>query len=314
MKACVIGNLNADLIMYPLQEFPAWGTEVIVDAMKSRPGGIGNALLCLARLGVEVSTAANVGGDSMGQELLAALEQVQVDVSHVERSSNASTALSVGLTRQDGERAFVTHLGHLELMDIDLVLRQREAWKEAGCVLISGYFLLPGLGFDGTRRLIETLHAEGKRVLLDTGWDINGWPERAVEEVLQLLDRVDVFLPSLNEAQALTGEVAPEVCLERLFERCPHCVIIKLGEAGCISRTEEGILQQQAFPVVPLDTTGAGDCFNAGVIYGLLKDWGLEETLRFANGVAALAISRPREGATGYPVLGEVEAFLAKRR
>ena len=312
MKACVIGNLNADLIMYPLQEYPAWGTEVIVDAMKWRPGGIGNALLCLARLGVEVSTAANVGDDSMGQELLAALEQVQVDVSHVERSSNVSTALSVGLTRQDGERAFVTHLGHLELMDIDLVLRQREAWKEERCVLISGYFLLPGLGFDGTRRLIETLHAEGKTVLLDTGWDINGWPERSVEEVLQLLDKVDVFLPSLNEAQALTGEVAPEACLERLFERCPHCVIIKLGEAGCIARTQDCIIEQQAFPVVPLDTTGAGDCFNAGVIYGLLRDWDLGRTLRFANGVAAVAISRPREGAAGYPALNEVEAFLAQ--
>jgi len=125
---------------------------------------------------------------------------------------------------------------------------------------------------------------------------------------------VDVFLPSLNEAQALTGEVAPEVCLERLFDRCPHCVIIKLGEAGCISHTREGILTQRAFPVVPLDTTGAGDCFNAGVIYGLLRDWDLGETLRFANGVAAVVISRPRERETGYPVLGEVEEFLAKRK
>ncbi len=309
---CVIGNLNPDLILYPLTGFPAWGSEVITRHMDWRPGGIGNALLCLARLGVGASAIANVGDDALGQELLSTLEEAGVDTSHIERCANVHTGLSVGLGREDGERAFVTNFGHLERLDIDLVLRHRAAWGEAQCVLISGYFLLPGLGFTGTRALMDNVRAEGKLVLFDTGWDVEGWPERSVEEVLQLLERVDIFLPSLNEAQALTGEISAEDCLEGLFARCPNHVIIKMGEAGSIARTGEGIFQQPAFPVLPLDTTGAGDCFNAGIMVGVLRDWDIPKILRFANALAALVISRPRE--EGYPLLEEVEEYLDKWR
>ncbi|HAL61979.1 MAG TPA: hypothetical protein DCP08_06190 [Chloroflexi bacterium] len=307
-RVCVIGNLNADLALYPLKDFPIWGSEVITSHMGWRPGGIGNVLLCLARLGVGVSAIANVGDDAIGQELLSILDDAKIDISHIERSLDARTGISVCLGREDGERAFVTHSGHLKHLDIDLVLRHRKAWKEAECMLISGYFLLPGLGFAGTRRLMEEVHAEGKRVLFDTGWDVKGWPERSVEEVMRLLEVVDIFLPSLNEAQALTGEDSPEGCLERLFARCPNQVVIKMGEAGSIARTREGIFRQSAFRVLPLDTTGAGDCFNAGVVFGLLRSWDIPKTLRFANALAAMVISRPRED--GYPILKEVEEYL----
>lgn len=311
-EVCVTGNLNAGLILHPLGDFPAWGTKVVADLMSWRPGGIGNVLLCLARLGVGVSAVANVGKDFIGREMLSTLEEAGIDTSHIERSLNVPTAISVGIGQEDGERAFVTHLGHLELLDIDLVLRHREAWKEAQCVLISGYFLLPSLGFKGTRTLIDEVRAEGKEIIFDTGWDINGWPERSVQEVMRLVEGVDIFLPSLNEAQALTGESSPEGCLESLFARCANCVIIKMGEAGSIARTKEGIFQQSAFPVSPFDTTGAGDCFNAGVILGLLRNWDVHRTLRFANALAAMVISCPRE--VGYPVLSEVEEYLRANR
>jgi ribokinase len=314
-EVCVIGNLNADLVVYPLKDFPTWGTEAIASSMDWRPGGIGNALLCLARLGVGVSAIANVGQDVIGQELLSTLEGTGVDISHIEHSPGARTGISVGIGREDGERAFVTHLGHLEFLDIELLLRHREAWREAHYVLLSGYFLLPGLGFEGTRALIEEVHAAGKQVLFDIGWDINGWPERSVDEVMQLLERVDIFLPSLDEARALTGERSPEGCLENLFERglcCSGCVIIKMGGAGAIARVREGVFQQSAFPVSPLDTTGAGDCFNAGVIEGLGRNWDMRKTLRFASALAAMVISRPRK--CGYPALSEVEAYLRVNR
>jgi len=311
-RVCVIGNLNADLVLYPLEDFPTWGSEVITSYMDWRPGGIGNVLLCLARLGIGVSAIANVGDDAIGQELLSILEEAGIDTSHIEPSPDARTGISVCLGREDGERAFVTQLGHLRHLDIDLVLRHGEAWKGAQCVLISGYFLLPSLGFAGTERLIEEVHAEGKGVLFDTGWDVNGWPERSVEEVMQLLERVDIFVPSLNEAQALTGETSPEGCLESLFAHCSRCVIMKLGEAGSIARTKDGIFRQPAFPVLPLDTTGAGDCFNAGVMLGLLNNWEIFNMLRFANALAAIVISRPRED--GCPTLREVEEYLDRWR
>jgi sugar/nucleoside kinase (ribokinase family) len=94
-EVCVIGNLNADLVLHPLQEFPSWGTEVVVSSMHWRPGGIGNALLCLAKLGVGVSAAANVGDDFLDQDLLSDLQENGVDTQHIERSPNIPTAVSV---------------------------------------------------------------------------------------------------------------------------------------------------------------------------------------------------------------------------
>lgn len=308
---CVVGNLNADLILYPLRDFPAWGSEVITRNMSWRPGGIANALLCLVKLGVGMSAIANVGDDAIGEELLSGLEKAGIHASHIERSARVPTAVSVGLGREDGERAFVTHLGHLERLDVHLVLRHRQAWAEAQCVLISGYFLLPGLGFAGTRALIDTLRAERKQVLFDIGWDIEGWTERSVREVMQLLEGVDVFLPSLNEAQALTSQTEPQACLEGLYARCPRRVIIKMGAAGSIARTEEGTFRQAAFPVEALDTTGAGDCFNSGIVLGLLSDWDMPRTLRFASALGAMVISRPRQ--QGYPAFGEVQEYLEER-
>jgi len=307
---CVIGNLNADLLLYPLRDFPIWGSEVIASQMDWRPGGIGNVLLSLARLGVRGCAIASVGDDAIGQELLSTLEEAKVDISHIERSPDVRTGISVCLGREDGERAFVTHFGHLQHLDVDLVLSHRQAWKEAKYVLISGYFLLPGLGFAGTRRLMEEVHGEGKQVLFDTGWDVKGWPGRSIEEVMRLLEGVDIFLPSLNEAQALIGETTPEGCLEALFADCPNQVIIKLGAAGSIAKTKEGVFRQPAFPVLPLDTTGAGDCFNAGVIFGLLREWDTPKTLRFASALAAIVISR--RGKDRCPALDEVEEYLHK--
>jgi len=309
---CVVGNLNADLVLYPLKDFPAWGSEVITRNMSWRPGGIANALFCLARLGVGVSAIANVGDDAMGEELVTALEGAGISANHIERSAHVPTAVSVGLGREDGERAFVTHLGHLKRLDVDLVLRHCQAWHEAQYVLISGYFLLPGLGFGGIKALSDVLRAERKVVLLDVGWDIEGWPDRSVREVMQLLEGVDVFLPSLNEARALTGESAPDACLESLFGRGPKRVIIKMGSEGSIARTQEGVFLRPAFRVKALDTTGAGDCFNSGILLGLLNDWDMARTLRFANALAATVISRPRE--EGYPTLGEVREYLEERR
>jgi sugar/nucleoside kinase (ribokinase family) len=308
----VIGNLNPDLMLYPLAGFPAWGTEVITRHIDWRPGGISNVMLCLARLGVGASALADVGDDALGQELLSTLQEAGVDTSHIERCAEVHTGLSVGLGREDGERAFVTNLGHLERLDIDLVLRHRAAWGEAQWVLISGCFLLPRLGFAPTRALTDNVRSEGRQVLFDTGWDVEGWPERSVEEELQLLERVDISLPSLNGAQTPTGKISPEDWLESLFAHCPNHVIIKMGEAGSIARTGEGIFQQPAFSILPLDTTGAGDCFNAGIMVGVLRDWDIPKTLRFANALAALVISRPRE--EGYPLSQEIEEYLEKWR
>ena len=96
--------------------------------------------------------------------------------------------------------------------------------------------------------------------------------------------------------------------LERLDENCPGCVIIKLGKEGSVTKTKEGTYQHPAFSIEAQDTTGAGDSFNAGVIFGFLNSWDIRKTLRFANALAAMAITRPK--GAGYPTLKDVKDYL----
>jgi len=238
------------------------------------------------------------------------LEAAGAKVGGVEVSQGQPTGLTVGLTRQDGERAFITYLGHTEHLKAEYVLKHRHLWQEAECLIIAGYFLLPGLGYEGTKAVMQQAKKDGKVLLFDTGWDTGGWSPRVIEEVLDLLRWVDVFRPSLNEAQQLTGKPQSEECLELLFERCPRLVVIKLGPEGSVAKMGKDVFCQPAFDVVPLDTTGAGDCFNAGVIYGLLHSWDVPKSLQFANAVSALAISRL--GEKRCPTYCEVERFLQK--
>lgn len=113
--------------------------------------------------------------------------------------------------------------------------------------------------------------------------------------------------PSLKEAQRLTGKSQPEECLELLVEYCLRLVIVKLGPQGNVAKMGEEVFHQPVFDVVPLDTTGAGDCFNAGAIYGLLHGWDLPKTLQFGNAVAVIAISRL--GEQRYPTQ-DIQPFL----
>lgn len=311
-RVCVIGNLQADLILATLEGFPAWGSELLANKLDRRVGGIGNLVFSLLSLGFPVSVIANIGDDEFGQGILQRLETAGAEVGGVEVTQGQPTGLTVGLTRQDGERAFITYLGHLEHLKADYILKHRHLWQKSKYLIIAGYFLLPGLGFEGTRAVMQEAKKDQKVILFDTGWDVGGWPPQAVKEVLRLLDRVDLFLPSLNEAQRLTGKSQPEECLELLFEHCPRLVIIKLGPRGSIAKMGEEVFYQPAFDVVPLDTTGAGDCFNAGVIYGLSQGWAVPRTLRFANATSALAISRL--GEDRYPTQEDVERYLRTQR
>jgi len=131
----------------------------------------------------------------------------------------------------------------------------------------------------------------------------------AVEKLLAITDAVIV---SQEFAVLSTGAADPALAIERLAaETGAPVVAITLGAEGVIARTPAETLRVPAYPVRCVDSTGAGDVFHAGFIFGLLQAWSLERTLRFAN--AAAALSCTREGAIGgIPGLQEIEQLLTR--
>ena len=104
-------------------------------------------------------------------------------------------------------------------------------------------------------------------------------------------------------------DAPPEAVVEELYEFGARIAAVTLGERGCVAKSEAGILTLPAFPVDVVDTTGAGDAFHGGFIYGVLQNWSVTEIVRFASAVASINC-RQLGGRSGLPTLKEVHQFL----
>jgi sugar/nucleoside kinase (ribokinase family) len=139
---------------------------------------------------------------------------------------------------------------------------------------------------------------------LDTGWDPTGqW------DVAETLQWVDVFLPNEEEVSAMTGEKNLSRAASKLLAKGPSAIVIKRGPQGCTVATREGSIDIPAFKVKPIDTTGAGDAFDAAFIFGFLRGKTLTECARYGN--AAGALKTLRSGCEGLPDLKSVERLIS---
>jgi ribokinase len=299
----VIGNLNVDMVFHPVNDLPAWGEEKTCDAMLTRAAGsTGYSALVLGRLGMRPVVVGNIGSDSYGSLILTQLSDAGVDVSRVQVSS-VPTGVSVTLTNERGARAFVTYVGHLRELTADAVLPVIRGLPSVSQALLSGYFLLPSLGLDGALAVLRACRDRGALTFFDSGWDPQGWPAETRRDLRRLASEVDVLLPNHEEALAVTGQPDLPAAAQALLDLGGGTVIIKAGEAGSLALQQgQSIIRQPAIPVRAVDTTGAGDSFNAGVMCGLASGWSMERVLQFSNAVAGIVVTR-RENR--YPTFGE---------
>jgi sugar/nucleoside kinase (ribokinase family) len=126
--------------------------------------------------------------------------------------------------------------------------------------------------------------------------------------VLDLLPSVDIFLPNIDEARALAGSDDPNECAQRLLARGAGAVALKLGAGGSLWADQSGVVVQPGRAVRALDTTGAGDSFNAALVYGLEQGWPMAHTLDFANAYGSLLVSRLQNRT---PTLAEALALVS---
>ena len=302
-RVLVIGNLNVDLVFYPVRDLPAWGEERTVDLMLTRAAGsAGYSALALGNLGMRPVVIGNVGCDGYRTFILRELTEAGADVTRVQ-VSGLPTGVSATMTNKEGARAFVTYLGHLAELTAEALLPAIRAVGDVKQALFSGYFLLPSLGVEGAMSVLRACSDQGALTLFDSGWAPHGWSPETRQDLCRLVSEVDVFLPNHEEAMAITGRPDPTSAAQALLELGVGTVIIKAGEAGSLALDRQrGLVRQPAIPIKAFDSTGAGDSFNAGVMYGLALGWELERILQFAGAVAGIVVSR-RQGRC--PTVGE---------
>ncbi|MGI3783789.1 MAG: carbohydrate kinase family protein [Janthinobacterium lividum] len=306
MDVLVVGDANPDLVLAG-DTVPRFGqAEQLLDSADLVLGGSASIMACgLARLGVATGLAAVVGQDAFGDLVVDRVRGCGVDVAPVLRDPEHPTGLSVILLAAGeaaSDRAILTLLGTVPLLRAAHVREAVETHRPRH-VHVASYFLQPTLAGE-LPTLLAWLRARGTTVSLDTNWD----PQERWAGLDEVLGLVDVFLP--NEAEALAvarvlGARADDPESAAAVLTAAGCrVVVKRGARGALSVGPDGglgsvgpVVQVDAVQVQPVDSTGAGDSFDAGYVAALVS--GVEdEAERLRWGVVAGALSTRGTGGT----------------
>ncbi len=288
----VLGDCNPDVLVTGDDVTPSFGQqEKLVGGISLVIGGSAAiTAVAAARLGLRVALVAAVGADPAGRFMLDQLSAEGVDVSYVAVREDTPTGMTVALSR-GGDRAILTALGAVASLTAADV--PRELLAEARHVHASSWFLLADSLGPGLADLFATARAEGAATSLDTNWDPD---ERWTGEHLPTaIAQADLLLPNEAEALRLSSALSLDEAAGKLTAAGTR-LVVKLGERGALCIDGSDRYQVSLPPVVPADTTGAGDCFNAGLIAGLLD--GMDLPRAAALGCAAGALSTAAPGGT----------------
>ena len=306
MRVVSIGDANVDIILR--SRMPPRGKQVVIEDYEVHGGGCAtNFALACSRLGAKVKLVGKIGADHWGRFLLDELRKNGVDISSMVISRNVKTGVTYAIVEK-GERSFITFRGgnaQLSLQDI------REKDIVGDVVHIPSFFLLENLR-PHYPRLMKLARSRGALVSFDTGWDPFGlW--RRTDHLLEAIANCDVMFPNLVEARMITGRKAagPKELVQRLMKMGPKIVCIKMGDRGSAVGEAGRLCRIPAFPVEVVDTTGAGDVYNAAFVLAYLRTHDIVLAGHFAS--AAAAISVTGAGWAKYPRLSDVNGFLRSR-
>ena len=299
--ATAIGDINVDILTSRIKDFPEKDSQILIDNFEIASGGCAaNFAKALSLLGLKTRLIAKAGDDELGKFALKSLKSVDLKVS---LSKNKKTATTLAIPFTDDTRSFLTYPGaNSEFSMKDVTFRNIE-----GYYLHIASFFLQGLK-EHTSEILKYAHDKNMLTTFDTGWDPRGWSSKDTKLVRKVLKDVDVFFPNLREGQRITGAKEKEEIGKRLLALGPKIVALKLGKKGSYIATEKDRVFIPPFKVKSIDTTGAGDVFDAAFVYGHFNKWSLEKTGRFAN--AAAALSTLDYGSRGYPNQKEVRNLI----
>lgn len=300
----VVGDANPDLVLTGDVVPRFRQREQLLDGAALTIGGSASITAHgLARLGRPVRLAAALGQDDFGRRMAADLTAAGVDTTALRWRTDVPTGLSVVLS-PPGDRAILTLPGAIPTLTVDEVAQtvRDETADGAGVahVHVASVFLLPRLA-EGLPDLLAELRDLGLTTSLDTGDD----PAQEWRGVTELLPLVDVFLPNRAEVVALSGRTDAQAAARSLAE-AGALVVVKDGAAGAFAATPGGeLVVQPAEAVAAVDTTGAGDTFDAAFLDTWLDDRPLSDCLSRAVRAGALAV-RALGGVAGQPTADDL--------
>jgi ribokinase len=305
-RLVVLGSLNIDLVT-AVERLPRPGETLVGGDLAVFEGGKGaNQACAIGRLGGAVTMIGQVGDDGFGTSLRDSLRAAGVDTCGIGTSIRATGSACISVL-PDGENAILISPGANATLSREIALERLR--------LAAPYdFLLGQLETPMTSivaAFAEAIHS-GATTILDPA-PIQPLPP-------ELIPNIDFITPNQIEAEALLGDTKDGIhsfddaraAADGLLSAGYRGVVLKLGELGCYVATAQVRGAVPGFKVAAVDTTGAGDTFNAAFAVSLAEGAGIMDAAVFANAAAALSVTRP--GAqNSIPTRAEVESLLAAR-
>lgn len=298
----VIGVGDADVDIYlDVEHLPGRDEKILAQELAFHPGGmVANFLVALSRLGVSCGFHGPVGDDEFGGMVTASMAGHGVDTSGVVVKQGERTYFCTVLLDSSGEKALVvapTNCLSAQPEDISeaVIARARHLHTTAANMLAA----------------VKAARL-AKQHGLTVSMDIEPDNAARITDFKPLLAQVDIAFVNQRAVKFLGESDSLEAAARRVLAYGPRIVCITLGAGGSLAVSAAETFRASAFSVPVVDSTGAGDCFAAGFVYGFLQNWPLAQTATFASAVGALSVTQ-RGGHSTLPDLAQVMAFLAER-
>lgn len=306
LDVLAVGELNPDFILAGIRvRAPELGTEQEFDRYRLTLGS-STAITCvlLQRLGLRTAMAACVGDDEHGRFCRDALRAEGVDTSLVETRSGVATGLTICLPYPD-DRLLLTCKGAMTLDPSTAVTAA--VLRGVRHLHVGSFFLQSGLR-PRLPQLFAHARALGVTTSLDTGWDSDGhW---LTDDLQETLAHTSIVFPNEQEFEQLSGGTDVARGIARLRNLGVGTVVLKRGPAGAVHGDADGLVAAAGYGATAIDTTGAGDSFNAGYLAAMLTGAAVAERLSFSNACGALTVAAIG-GTGGVTDAAQVRAFLS---
>ena len=296
----VVGSLNMDLVIRA-PKIPRPGETVLGSDFRQVPGGKGaNQADAAAKLGAETAILGAVGRDSMGSTLVQALKMDGVKVDMVLEKEDLPTGVAAIVVEDSGNNAITVAPGANSGLTPHDISSMEGIFKGATVMLVQLETPL-----DTVKRALQLARENNVKTILN--------PAPAMELDDEIFSLVDIMTPNETELEILSGMDTSDLDkVERagqyLLKKGVSRLIVTLGSQGSMDIVQDSATTYPAYKVKAVDTTAAGDSFNAALAVSIANGESMEDSIRFATKVGAMTVTK--HGAqTSLPLVGQVEDF-----
>jgi sugar/nucleoside kinase (ribokinase family) len=292
LDCVVVGSCVVDVLARPVALSSPIGQGRLLESepLRLTTGGIvSNAGIAMARLGLRVAALSYVGADEWAAVIRQRYAAEGIDTAHLVEDPTLSTSTSVVLIDPSGERSFVHCAGAPRALDQQALLSRIGLFAQSRAMLIGYYPLMTRLQGD-LPDVFRAIRETGCLTALDAAGDGG-----TMDPLARILPFVDFYVPNEIEGAHQTGKTDPRAMIAAFRGAgASRFVGIKLGERGALLSPQPGEFVEVAVVCAPgevVDTTGAGDCFYAGLLAGVLRGLGVAEAGRLAAACGACCVT-----------------------